>query len=72
MYICETLQINPCSPITEKDTKYRKNPEKRHLMHCVVYVAKADNPSEELTDERTKEQIRIVREEIGVQRQYIS
>ncbi|XP_056016518.1 interferon-induced protein 44-like isoform X2 [Ostrea edulis] len=59
--------INPVAPITEDDQKYRKDPEKKDLMHCIVYVANAGNPSEQLTDEETEKQIRHVREKIAVQ-----
>ncbi|XP_061177166.1 interferon-induced protein 44-like [Saccostrea echinata] len=60
-------QINPVAPIQENDPSYRKSPETKDRMHCVVYVANAENPSEQLMDHKTEEQLRYVRENLAKQ-----
>ncbi|XP_062613270.1 interferon-induced protein 44-like [Saccostrea cucullata] len=60
-------KINPVAPIDEDDPYYRKDPETKDRMHCVVYVANAENPAEQLTDHKTEEQLRYVRENLARQ-----
>ncbi|XP_062613260.1 interferon-induced protein 44-like [Saccostrea cucullata] len=60
-------KINPVAAIDENDAYYRKNPETKDRMHCIVYVANAENPSEHLTDHKTEEQLRFVRENLASQ-----
>ncbi|XP_056016514.1 reticulocyte-binding protein homolog 2a-like isoform X2 [Ostrea edulis] len=60
-------QINPLAPITRDNINYREHPEKKDQMHCIVYVANATNPSDHLTDPKTKEQIQYVKDKVAPQ-----
>lgn len=54
------LQFNPLKPITEEDTKYKKNPILKDRIHCLVAVLPADTVS--LIDEEMIRQMKEVRE----------
>ncbi|XP_061192162.1 interferon-induced protein 44-like [Saccostrea echinata] len=58
-------EINPEVSIKKENPKYREIAELKDRMHCVVYVTNAENPSEQLTDPKTEEQLRFVRETIA-------
>ncbi|XP_062575816.1 interferon-induced protein 44-like [Saccostrea cucullata] len=57
-------EINPEVSIKKENPKYREHAGLKDRMHCVVYVTNAENPTEQLTDPKTEEQLRYVRESI--------
>ncbi|XP_062573013.1 interferon-induced protein 44-like [Saccostrea cucullata] len=56
--------FNTYETIKEKDPFYRSKPGLNDAIHCLVYVAKADNPSEALTDESVKQQFDKMRSDL--------
>ncbi|XP_051767684.1 interferon-induced protein 44-like [Ctenopharyngodon idella] len=59
-HISDGYIFNPLKPITEEDTKYKKNPILKDRIHCLVAVLPADTVS--LIDEEMIRQMKEVRE----------
>ncbi|XP_062617942.1 interferon-induced protein 44-like [Saccostrea cucullata] len=53
--------FDPTLPVRSDNEKFRERPQLQDRMHCVVYVAAADNPKELLADGRANEQLKAIR-----------